>query len=193
MLCFSVLMKVLLRKRRFNKQEQELLLWSSSLKQSVHIFSQLFSLCPQFMNILTGSFSVCVCWAGKEHLQQDLWRFSDEESLRVGLGQRLLLRVRDATGEREFVLFKQNITLMFEVSVVPLLLQRMAAEPGGCRWYPLPEARGHRLPAAAVITGQRVVRIHLDRISICEGKTSSDNNQSQTQGLLATNLLSGEK
>lgn len=71
-------------------------------KPSLHsFFVQSISLCPLSMNVwvFTRGFSAHVCRPGEEHLQQDLWRFSDEESLRVGLGQRLLLRVSHAPGE----------------------------------------------------------------------------------------------
>ena len=53
-----------------------------------------------------------------------------------------------AAGERT------NVGLMLKCLLC--VLQRLSAESGGCWWYPLPETRGDRLPAAAVIAGQRV-------------------------------------
>ncbi len=51
--------------------------------------------------------------------------------------------------------FEQNVGLTLK-SLFPSLLQRMSAKSGGCRWYSLPETRGDRLPAAALITGRGV-------------------------------------
>ena len=57
-----------------------------------------------------------------------------------------------AAGERK------NVGLTLECLLC--VLQRVSAESGGCWWYPLPETCRDRLPAAALVAGQRV-RVHL--------------------------------
>lgn len=115
-------------------------------------------------HVLLTSFLACLCvWSlAEEHLQQDLWRFPDEESLRTGLGQRLLLRVSGGL-EGGGLVVPSSITIPNRMSVSKLtfngfslaclLLQRVATQPGGCGRHPLSEAGGDRLPAAAVLTG----------------------------------------
>lgn len=119
-----------------------------------------------FWRVLTGGFSVCVCRPGEEHLQQDFRRFSDEESLRVGLGQRLLLRVRDAAGERERASRSSGILLW----CLSVCCRSPAAEDVGRLWWLLmiSSSRSPWRSAPCCCSRHRSDYVHLDLISICE-------------------------